>query len=74
MEQLDRFGFPKDYAAKCLCCWLAWLLKAEACCREMGKHNHVTATYFLLVEKKKRCGGVLKAIKEWWLSCVASGL
>ena len=29
--------------------------------RQMGKHNHVTTTYHLLVEKKKRSGGSLKA-------------
>ena len=22
LDQLDRFGFPRDYAAKCLPCWL----------------------------------------------------
>lgn len=47
LDQLDRFGFPRDYAAKCL---------------EMGKHNHVTTTYHLLLEKKKRSGGFLKAL------------
>jgi len=45
LEQLDRFGFPRDYAVKCL---------------QMSKHNHVTTTYHLLAEKKKRCGGILK--------------
>eukprot|EP00440_Ansanella_granifera_P043261 gb/GFBE01046897.1/.p1 GENE.gb/GFBE01046897.1/~~gb/GFBE01046897.1/.p1 ORF type:complete len:826 (+),score=112.13 gb/GFBE01046897.1/:1-2478(+) len=45
LEQLDRFGFPRDYAVKCL---------------QMGKHNHVTTTYHLLVEKKRRSGGCLK--------------
>jgi len=39
LEQLDRCGFPRDYAAKCL---------------QMNKHNHVTTTYYLLVEKKRR--------------------
>merc|ERR1719401_3201396 len=39
LEQLDRFGFPRDYAARCL---------------QMNKHNHVTTTYYLLVEKNRR--------------------
>lgn len=39
LDQLDRFGFPKDYAVKCL---------------KMNKHNHVTTTYYLLAEKKRR--------------------
>jgi len=39
LDQLDKFGFPRDYAARCL---------------EMNKHNHVTTTYYLLVEKKRR--------------------
>lgn len=47
LEQLDRFGFPRDYAVKCV---------------QMSKHNHVTTTYHLLVEKKRKSGGVLKAI------------
>lgn len=45
LEQLDRFGFPRDYAVKCL---------------QMSKHNHVTTTYHLLVEKKRRSGSCLK--------------
>eukprot|EP00933_Yihiella_yeosuensis_P071581 TRINITY_DN7978_c0_g5_i1.p1 TRINITY_DN7978_c0_g5~~TRINITY_DN7978_c0_g5_i1.p1 ORF type:complete len:825 (+),score=159.10 TRINITY_DN7978_c0_g5_i1:186-2660(+) len=45
LEQLDRFGFPREYAVKCL---------------QMSKHNHVTTTYHLLAEKKKRNGGILK--------------
>lgn len=45
LEQLDRFGFPRDYAVKCL---------------QMSKHNHVTTTYHLLAEKKRRAGGLLK--------------
>mmetsp|Transcript_3205 Transcript_3205/g.7530 ORF Transcript_3205/g.7530 Transcript_3205/m.7530 type:complete len:762 (+) Transcript_3205:56-2341(+) len=49
LEQLDRFGFPRDYAIKCL---------------QMGKHNHVTTTYHLLVEKKKKSGGSLKALDQ----------
>ncbi|CAK9084542.1 unnamed protein product [Durusdinium trenchii] len=49
LDQLDRFGFPRDYAAKCL---------------EMGKHNHVTTTYHLFVEKKKRSGGFLKTMDQ----------
>jgi len=30
----------------------------------MGKHNHVTTTYHLLLEKKKRSGGFLKAAQK----------
>mmetsp|Transcript_58000 Transcript_58000/g.154550 ORF Transcript_58000/g.154550 Transcript_58000/m.154550 type:complete len:767 (-) Transcript_58000:400-2700(-) len=39
LDQLDRFGFPRDYAVKCV---------------QMNKHNHVTTTYYLLAEKKRR--------------------
>mmetsp|Transcript_73652 Transcript_73652/g.159357 ORF Transcript_73652/g.159357 Transcript_73652/m.159357 type:complete len:780 (-) Transcript_73652:189-2528(-) len=39
LRELDAFGFPRDYAVKCL---------------EMNKHNHVTTTYYLLAEKKRR--------------------
>eukprot|EP00929_Paragymnodinium_shiwhaense_P047984 TRINITY_DN24327_c0_g1_i1.p1 TRINITY_DN24327_c0_g1~~TRINITY_DN24327_c0_g1_i1.p1 ORF type:complete len:855 (-),score=194.10 TRINITY_DN24327_c0_g1_i1:279-2843(-) len=39
LDQLDHFGFPRDYAVRCL---------------QMNKHNHVTTTYYLLVEKKRR--------------------
>eukprot|EP00746_Dinoflagellata_sp_MGD_P142917 gnl/MRDRNA2_/MRDRNA2_75815_c0_seq1.p1 gnl/MRDRNA2_/MRDRNA2_75815_c0~~gnl/MRDRNA2_/MRDRNA2_75815_c0_seq1.p1 ORF type:complete len:604 (-),score=95.79 gnl/MRDRNA2_/MRDRNA2_75815_c0_seq1:633-2381(-) len=44
LEQLDRFGFPRDYATKCL---------------QMNKHNHVTTTYYLLAEKKNRMANKL---------------
>lgn len=37
--ELDAFGFPRDYAVRCL---------------ELNKHNHVTTTYYLLAEKKRR--------------------
>ena len=33
LEQLEKYGFPRDYAIKCL---------------QMNKHNHVTTTYYLL--------------------------
>jgi len=39
MDQLEKYSFPKDYALKCL---------------DMNKHNHVTTTYYLLLEKKTR--------------------
>lgn len=42
LEQLDNFGFPRDYAVKCL---------------QNNKHNHVTTTYYLL-KAKRRCEGV----------------
>jgi len=38
-RELDAFGFPRDYAVRCL---------------ELNKHNHVTTTYYLLAEKKRR--------------------
>mmetsp|Transcript_14012 Transcript_14012/g.34679 ORF Transcript_14012/g.34679 Transcript_14012/m.34679 type:complete len:892 (+) Transcript_14012:417-3092(+) len=36
---LDKYGFPREYAVKCL---------------EMNKHNHVTTTYYLLARRKFR--------------------
>jgi len=39
LRDLDSFGFPRDYAVRCL---------------ELNKHNHVTTTYYLLAEKKRR--------------------
>ena len=36
-------------------------MESKRFARQMGKHNHVTTTYHLLVEKKKRSGGSLKA-------------
>jgi len=39
VEQLEKFGFSRDYAVKCL---------------QMNKHNHVTSTYYLLIAKKLR--------------------
>eukprot|EP00441_Pelagodinium_beii_P004112 CAMPEP_0197679866 /NCGR_PEP_ID=MMETSP1338-20131121/92365_1 /TAXON_ID=43686 ORGANISM="Pelagodinium beii, Strain RCC1491" /NCGR_SAMPLE_ID=MMETSP1338 /ASSEMBLY_ACC=CAM_ASM_000754 /LENGTH=482 /DNA_ID=CAMNT_0043260969 /DNA_START=31 /DNA_END=1476 /DNA_ORIENTATION=- len=39
LRDLDAFGFPRDYAVRCL---------------ELNKHNHVTTTYYLLTEKKRR--------------------
>lgn len=39
LRELDAFGFPRDYAVRCL---------------EVNKHNHVTTTYYLLAEKKRR--------------------
>eukprot|EP01066_Platyproteum_vivax_P017531 Platyproteum_vivax@DN7388_c0_g1_i3.p1 len=39
LAQLEQFGFHKDYAIKCL---------------EMNKHNHVTTSYYLLMEKRHR--------------------
>jgi len=39
LRELESFGFPRDYAVRCL---------------EVNKHNHVTTTYYLLVEKKRR--------------------
>jgi len=39
LEQLDSYGFPREYAIKCL---------------HTNKHNHVTTTYYLLKEKRMR--------------------
>lgn len=39
LRELDAFGFPRDYAVRCL---------------EVNKHNHVTTTYHLLSEKRRR--------------------
>eukprot|EP00419_Tripos_fusus_P049664 CAMPEP_0172837576 /NCGR_PEP_ID=MMETSP1075-20121228/27296_1 /TAXON_ID=2916 /ORGANISM="Ceratium fusus, Strain PA161109" /LENGTH=847 /DNA_ID=CAMNT_0013680983 /DNA_START=29 /DNA_END=2569 /DNA_ORIENTATION=+ len=39
LEQLDSYGFPRDYAVKCL---------------KTNKHNHVTTTYHLIKEKRLR--------------------
>lgn len=39
LTDLDAFGFPREYAVRCL---------------QLNKHNHVTTTYYLLNEKKRR--------------------
>lgn len=39
LEELRLFDFPVDYARRCL---------------QLNKHNHVTTTYRLLVQKKRR--------------------
>jgi len=39
LEQLDSYGFPREYAMKCL---------------KTNKHNHVTTTYHLIKEKRLR--------------------
>eukprot|EP00933_Yihiella_yeosuensis_P026252 TRINITY_DN20371_c1_g1_i2.p1 TRINITY_DN20371_c1_g1~~TRINITY_DN20371_c1_g1_i2.p1 ORF type:complete len:680 (+),score=119.99 TRINITY_DN20371_c1_g1_i2:243-2282(+) len=39
LDQLDSYGFPRDYAIKCL---------------KTNKHNHVTTTYHLIKEKRLR--------------------
>ncbi|CAE8718843.1 unnamed protein product [Polarella glacialis] len=39
LDQLDNYGFPRDYAVKCLM---------------SNKHNHVTTTYYLIKEKRLR--------------------
>eukprot|EP00929_Paragymnodinium_shiwhaense_P116539 TRINITY_DN8616_c0_g1_i2.p1 TRINITY_DN8616_c0_g1~~TRINITY_DN8616_c0_g1_i2.p1 ORF type:complete len:1331 (-),score=160.48 TRINITY_DN8616_c0_g1_i2:156-4148(-) len=39
LEELEKFGFPPDYILRCL---------------RMNKHNHVTTTYHLLAQKKRR--------------------
>jgi len=39
LEQLDSYGYQREYAVKCL---------------QTNKHNHVTTTYYLLLEKRLR--------------------
>lgn len=39
LDELEKFGFPRDYTARCL---------------RMNKHNHVSTTYHLLARKKQR--------------------
>jgi len=39
LDQLDSYGFPREYAVKCL---------------QNNKHNHVTTTYYLIKEKQLR--------------------
>lgn len=39
LHELEAYGFPRDYAVRCL---------------ELNKHNHITTTYYLLLERKKR--------------------
>merc|ERR1719454_1550885 len=41
LDQLDSYGFPREYAVKCL---------------KTNKHNHVTTTYYLLKEKRTGAG------------------
>jgi len=47
LTDLDAFGFPRDYAVRCL---------------QLNKHNHVTTTYYLLSEKKRRLMERLKKL------------
>lgn len=50
LQELEACGFPRDYAVRCL---------------ELNKHNNVTTTYWLLLEKKKRMmGHTQKAVPE----------
>uniref|UniRef100_A0A0G4FJM3 non-specific serine/threonine protein kinase n=1 Tax=Chromera velia CCMP2878 TaxID=1169474 RepID=A0A0G4FJM3_9ALVE len=39
VEQLEKYGFPRDYVVRCL---------------KLNKHNHITTTYYLLLEKRLR--------------------
>lgn len=39
LDQLDNYGFPREYATKCI---------------QSNKHNHVTTTYYLIREKQLR--------------------
>ena len=42
LESLKKFDINVDYARKCL---------------EANKHNHITATYYLLLKKHLKAGG-----------------
>lgn len=42
LESLNQYNINTEYARKCL---------------EANKHNHITATYFLLLKKHLRNGG-----------------
>jgi len=48
LQQLSQLGLPRDYAEKCL---------------QMRKHNHVTTTYYLLGDRKRRLGDFCNSIK-----------
>lgn len=39
LHELEAYGFPRDYAVRCL---------------ELNKHNHITTTYWLLLERKRK--------------------
>jgi len=39
LHELEAYGFPRDYALRCL---------------ELNKHNHITTTYYLLLERKRK--------------------
>eukprot|EP00931_Biecheleriopsis_adriatica_P060043 TRINITY_DN36031_c0_g1_i1.p1 TRINITY_DN36031_c0_g1~~TRINITY_DN36031_c0_g1_i1.p1 ORF type:complete len:650 (-),score=108.60 TRINITY_DN36031_c0_g1_i1:66-2015(-) len=60
LDQLDSYGFPREYATKCL---------------QTNKHNHVTTTYYLIKEKQLRadhagCGsGITRAIADIDATC-----
>merc|ERR550532_326343 len=47
LEQLDSYGFPREYAVKCL---------------RTNKHNHVTTTYHLIREKQVRAAAEGKRV------------
>jgi len=39
LRELDAYGFPRDYAVRCL---------------QLNKHNHMTTTYYLLLDRRRR--------------------
>ena len=49
LSQLEKYGLNSEYARNCI---------------EANKHNHVTTTYYLLLAKKIREGGVLDLTNE----------
>eukprot|EP00913_Durusdinium_trenchii_P011787 g11070.t1 len=55
LADLDAFGFPRDYAVRCL---------------QLNKHNHVTTTYYLLSEKKRRLMERLKKLSTGELGII----
>ncbi len=48
IDLLEQYGFKKDYAIRCL---------------NANKHNHVTTTYYLLLQKMNRIGGIPNSSK-----------
>lgn len=58
LEELEKFGFPPDYTLRCL---------------RMNKHNHVTTTYHLLTQKKRRMMDQVSSLTEGFFSTAAGG-
>lgn len=50
LEELEKLGFPSDYVTKCL---------------RAHKHNHVTATYQMLLKKRSRLNNMTTLCQEY---------